>query len=151
MLSKVLQRFRSSLQFRGKSQQVDARKTTSDMLCALLRTCDVCGRGLPSDHHFAQVASVVVGAGQTPSVAQLTNAIAAKDWQLLTSFNQWRGDRNNLVAYAVACPESGGMLLQIYDPFELYDSEHLQNKERLPAEEMQALSGCISEKAWETL
>ena len=55
------------------------------------------------------------------------------------SFHQWDAIRDNLLVYAITCPDGGGMLVQIYDPFELYDSISLYRKELLSPEEMQYL------------
>jgi hypothetical protein len=149
MLSRLLHRLKSH-HAQGNPPQVDERKIISDMLCAQLGTCNVCQRGLPSQHRFVQAASAVVGLSETPSVTQLVDAAKARDWQLLTSFKNWEGNRDNLVTYAIACPEGGGMLIHIYDPDELYESQHLYRKEALTAEEMQSLSTFIAEGAWKS-
>jgi hypothetical protein len=130
---------------------IDERAAISNILCRELKICGVCKQGMSSSHRFAKVASVIAGVSEQPNISQLTDAIVHKDWQLLTSFNEWNGDRDNLVAYVIACPAGGGILAQIYDPVELYESSHHYREQILTQEETRALSEFIPVARWNQL
>lgn len=86
---------------------------------------------------------------EKPGIVELGEAIAARNWNAVMSFHQWDAIRDNLLVYAITCPDGGGMLVQIYDPFELYDSISLYRKELLSPEEMQYLREFTSEDKWQ--
>jgi hypothetical protein len=129
---------------------IDERKIIAEMLCRELIACGVCERGLSSPHRFAKVASVIVGSEQ-PGVVHLADAIAHRDWQLVTGFNVWSGDRDNLVVYVISCPDGGGTLAQIYDPVELNESPHIYRRETLTDEELQVLVRFVPAASWNLL
>ena len=148
MLRNLLGRLRSQSNIERLPPPIDERQATSNFLCRELETCGVCKRALSSTHRFAKVASVIVEPSENPSIVQLADAIVHRDWQLLTGFNDWNGDRDNLVVYFVDCPDGGGTLVQIYDPVELYESPHIYRKELLDNEETRVLSESIPGERW---
>ena len=133
-----------------KPPVIDERAWNADLLRRLTGDCDACCKPLSPGHKFAKIAEMVVGP-EKPGVVELGQAIAARNWNSVTSFRQWEATRDNLLVYAIACPEGDGMLVQIYDPFELYESISLYRKELLRPEEMQDLRGVASEDKWQSM
>jgi len=133
-----------------KPPVIDERAWNADLLRRLVGNCDACRKPLSSPHKFAKLAEMVVGP-EKPGIVELGEAIAARNWNTVMSFRQWESDRDNLLVYAIVCPDSGGMLVKIYDPFELYDAISLYRRELLSPEEMQDLHGFASEDKWQSM
>lgn len=133
-----------------KPPVIDERAWNADLLRRLVGNCDACRNPLSSGHQFAKLAEMVVGP-EKPGIVELGEAIAARNWNTVMSFRQWDAMRDNLLVYAIACPDGGGVVAKIYDPFELYDSISLYRKELLSPEEMQDLHGFASEDRWQSM
>lgn len=133
-----------------KPPVIDQRAWTADLLRRLVGTCDACGKPLSSQHTFAKLAEMVVGS-EKPGIVELGEGIAARNWNNVTSFGQWEATRDNLLVYAIACPDGGGMVVRIYDPVELYDSISLYRKELLRPEEMQDLVRFAPKDKWQSM
>lgn len=129
---------------------IDERSWTADLFRRLVGNCDACRNLFSSQHKFAKLAEMVVGP-EKPGIVELGEAIAARNWNAVMSFHQWDAMRDNLLVYAIACPDGGGMVVKIYDPFELYDSISLYRKELLSPEETQDLRGFASEDKWQSM
>jgi hypothetical protein len=56
-----------------------------------------------------------------------------------------------VMAFAVAGPHEGGILLAVKNPFELYETDELYMAEVLSAQEMDELTAQVSGDAWKPL
>ena len=133
-----------------KPPMIDERSWTADLLRRLVGICDACRTPLSPGHKFAELAEMVVGP-EKPGIVELERAIAARNWNTVMSFHQWDATRDNLLVYAIACPDGSGMVVKIYDPFELYDSISLYRKELLSPEEMQDFFRFAPEDKWQSM
>ena len=123
------------------------KNATAITLRKLITKCAVCDGAL-SGHRFAQLASTVAGDELRPRMTEFLGHAKRHEWNRLADFNDWKGDRNNLVAYVVSGSHPGGLVVVTRDPFELYASEELLVQEVLSADELAAISGLVPVSDW---
>ena len=75
-----------------------------EILRALYGPCALCGETLRG-HELAFLASVIV-TESGESEATLRSVIAAQDWQRAATFQEWRGDADELEYRLIRCPWS---------------------------------------------
>lgn len=132
----------------SKSSHNAAKNATAIKLRKLVPKCSVCRAGL-SGHRLYQLASTVVGDELTPRMTEFLGHAKGHEWSQLAEFREWKGDRDNLVAYVIAGPHRGGMVIVTRDPFELYAPDELLLEEPLTAEELDAISGLVPSAGWQ--
>jgi hypothetical protein len=112
----------------------------------LVGPCPQCG-SLLEGHDWAMFACTVASQANDIRVKEFLEKAKARDWQGLRSFSDWEGDQNDLEAYVVRC-SSGGVVLIILDPFELFDCEQLYMRENVSADEMLEIQKKLRPTSW---
>jgi hypothetical protein len=122
---------------------------TAIKLKKLLPTCPVCPDEIVR-HHFAIIASLIVSA-EDAEIAKFLGHIRQHEWNDLNKFKNWRGSRDNLLAYFIACPNGGGTVIAVRSPFGLYDSDEIYLQETITSKEQTEISRLVSANGWQTL
>jgi len=68
-------------------------------------------------------------------VHELLSHVRQHEWGALTKYKDFRPDQNAVVAYSIIGPHSGGMVVIVRDPFELYEPAELYLQELLSPDE----------------
>jgi hypothetical protein len=123
---------------------------TAVKLKQLLPKCNACTVAM-NLHQFAIIGTTVVGEQDKPRVAQFFGRIKRHEWNDLIQFKDWQSDRDNLVAYLIACPGGGGMVVAVRSPFELYDRDEVLLLVTLTPEEQSVLSQLVPAEDWQRL
>lgn len=109
--------------------------------------CSACNGNIES-HKFAVIGATVIGHQEKPRVTQFFGHFKRHEWNKLHQFNDWQSDRDALVAYSIACPNGGGMVVAIRSPFELYDTDELYVRETVTADEQSAIAKLVPANDW---
>jgi hypothetical protein len=128
----------------GRKRADDA---TATKLKKLLTSCSACKASLDS-HHFAIIGTTVVGDQYKPRVTHFLHHVKKHEWNDLSQYKDWQTDRDNLVAYFIACPNGGGVVVVVRSPFELYENDEVYLQEMLTPEELPAISKVVSPGEW---
>lgn len=99
-----------------------------------LQTCPICGKELRG-HRYARLASIVDNARDRSRVDKFLNDIKTRTWSEVLRLQEWQGDSDVILLYAIKCPTSILASILVRSPFELYDDDHVVWIESLtPAE-----------------
>jgi len=123
---------------------------TAVKLKKLLPTCSVC-KAATDAHEFAVIGTTVIGDQEKPRVTQFFGHVKRHEWNDLNQFKEWQSDRDNLLAYSIACPNGGGMVVAVRSPFELYDTDEVCLQETITPEEQVAISRLVPPADWQPL
>jgi hypothetical protein len=121
---------------------------TAAKLRGLVSRCSVCSADL-SRHRFAQIASTVATEDNKRSVQELLGHVRQHEWDALTIYKDFRGDQNAVLVYSITGPHSGGMVILIRDPFELYEPAELYLQEQLSSDEVAAVTALAPAEDWQ--
>ena len=59
----------------------------------------------------------------------------------LHSFKEWKGDRDNVVVYAIRGPHDAGVVILVRSPDELYENDEIFVRETVAAAELAVIPG----------
>lgn len=116
----------------------------------LIPQCSVC-RSDTIGHEFAQIASTVISDENRSRVLALYDHIKKHEWNSLPEFEDFRGDLDTAIAYAVRGPHPGGIVVLTRDPTELWAGPEIYLQEAVTVDEMAAISQLIPESKWTEL
>jgi len=57
-------------------------------------------------------------------------------WDALYSFKEWKGDRDDVVVYAIRGPHDAGVGILVRNPYELYENDEVFVREIVAAAEL---------------
>jgi hypothetical protein len=109
--------------------------------------CPNCGKPL-KEHDWAMFAGTAASEKNKPRLNDFFNKVQAHDWRSLGSFSDWEATQNNMEAYAVRC-SSGGMVFVLWSPYELYESDQVYLKEKIPPAEMSEIEKLVPPTSWQ--
>lgn len=127
------------------------RDTTAQMLSRKVGKCDLCGQALPARHTYAKFASTIADKERIPQVEEFFLKLEKHDWKALHTYNEFDGSKNAVVAYVIACPQGGGMVVGIRSPAEFYESDEVHAQEMVPPAEITTISKLLSSGEWRPL
>ena len=108
--------------------------------------CPHCA-GPISDHAWTMFACTVASDENKARVQDFEGRIKSHDWISLRKFSEWEGTKNNLNAVVLRCG-SGGAVLVLWDPFELWDSQQVCSVEKISPAEMSVIEDLIRSTGW---
>ena len=123
---------------------------TATKLRGLVSRCSVCSEDL-SSHRFAQIASTVAAEDNKRRVQELLSHVRQHQWDALAKYKDFRPDQNAVVVYSIAGPHSGGMVVLVRDPSELYEPAELYLQEELSPEEAAVVGALAPSGDWQEL
>jgi hypothetical protein len=129
------------------NQKIDP---TAAKLRGLVSECAICTLELEG-HRYAELATTVIDQLLKGRITEFLSHARRHEWNKLVEFKDFRGDRDDLVAFALTGSHSGGMVIVIHDPFELYEGPQILVKETLTAEDVAAISSLLPLSAWKQL
>jgi hypothetical protein len=115
-----------------------------------LQTCPICGKELRG-HRYALLASVVDNARDRSRVDKFLNDIKTRTWSEVLRLEEWQGDSDVILLYAIKCSSSILALILVRSPFELYDDDHVVWIETLTTEESSTLNAATERRNWKPL
>jgi hypothetical protein len=121
---------------------------TATKLRGLVPRCSVCSADL-SKHRFAQIASTVATKDNKRSVQELLSHVRQHRWGALTRYKDFQPTQNAVIVYSITGPHSGGMVILIRDPFELYEPVELYLQEQLSPDEVTAVTALATAVDWQ--
>lgn len=96
---------------------------TTDKIRRLATPCPVCNNKDLSGHRYALFASQVA-AEVTDELKQFFALLGERRWQELSQIREFEGRWNAAIVHAVFC-HSGGYMMVVRDPVELYDASNV--------------------------
>lgn len=123
---------------------------TATKLRALIPRCSVCSTDM-SRHRFAQIATTVATEDNKLRVQELLGCVKHHQWSALTKYKDFQPDQNAVVVYSITGPHSGGMVVLIRDPFELYEPPELYLLEQLSPAEVSVVAALVPAGDWQNL
>jgi hypothetical protein len=127
-----------------------SKDATAVMLRQLIPACPVCNGKLES-HQYAVIATTIIGEQEKPRVTELISHVRMHHWDALSSFKEWKGDRDDVVVYAIRGPHDAGVVILVRSPYELYENDELFVQEMVTAEELAVISGLVPLTDWRPL
>lgn len=115
-----------------------------------LQTCPICGKELHG-HRYALLASIVDNAKDRCRVDKFLNHIKTRTWSEILRLEEWQGDSDVILLYAIRCPTSILALILVRSPFELYDDDHVVWIESLTTEASSTLKAATERLNWKPL
>ena len=131
------------------SRKMEANATAT-ALKKSLPSCSVCKAAIDF-HHFAVIGTTVIGDQEKPRVTQFFRHVKRREWNDLSHFKEWQADRDNLLAYAISCPNGGGMIVVVRSPCEMYDSDEVYLQETFTPNEQRVISEVVPAGEWHAL
>jgi hypothetical protein len=116
----------------------------------LIPKCSMCSSDT-TGHEFAQIATTVISDENRPRVLALYDHVKKHEWNSLPEVEDFRGDLDTAIAYAVRGPHPGGIVVLTRDPTELWAGPEIYLQEMVTADEMAAISQLIPESKWTEL
>jgi hypothetical protein len=116
----------------------------------LMPACPVCN-GKMDGHQFALIAKTIIGEQEGPRVLELINNVRIHRWDALHSFKEWKGDRDDVVVYAIRGPHDAGVVILVRSPYELYENDEVFVREMVAAAELAVISGLVPVTDWQPL
>jgi len=108
--------------------------------------CDQCSTPF-SDHVRAMFASTVASEKNKARLIEFFEKVKAHDWRSVAGFTDFDATENDVLAFAVRCV-SGGFVLVVRSPYELWEEDQLYLSEPVTAAEMSELESLIPATAW---
>lgn len=123
---------------------------TAKELRRIVPKCLVCDTD-PSGHRFAKVAIAIATEQNKDRVGELVGIVRKHQWDALTGYADFNPTKNAVIVYAIVGPHTGGMIILIRDPFELYDAAELYVQEKIDSDEVEAIHALIPAGDWQEL
>jgi hypothetical protein len=123
---------------------------TATKIRRLVSRCSVCKAAL-SGHRFAEIASTVATEANKSNVQKLLKHVKEHQWSALLGYRDFQADQNTVIVYLIAGPHTGGMVVLIRDPVELYEGAELYLQEQLDTDELEAIVTLIPAENWKDL
>jgi hypothetical protein len=76
-------------------------------------------------HQYAVIATRIIGEQEKPRVTELIGHRRVHRWGALHSFKEWKGDRDDVVVYAIRGPHNAGVVILVRSPYELYENDEV--------------------------
>ena len=128
----------------------EKKDPTATKLRNLISECAICALNLEG-HSYVELATTVIDVGLKDRMAEFLSRVRQHEWEKLTEFNDFQGDRDDLVAYAITGPHSDGMVIVIRDPFDLYEGPEMLIRDTLVAAEIASICTVLPSDAWKQL
>ncbi|WP_031497248.1 hypothetical protein [Bryobacter aggregatus] len=125
----------SFIQKRFKKQRTEDLDPYSLIVRNCLKHCSICGSDAFADHHYAQLASVVIPSGI--DIESLLAMAERGEWQELGQLAPWDATSDNLTWMVIRCGSRGMFVMTLFDPFEPYDD--LRSLSQRPVENTEKL------------
>jgi hypothetical protein len=110
--------------------------------------CPGCHRKMDG-HQFALIATTIIGEQEKPRVTELIGHVRMHRWDALHSFKEWKGDRDDVVVYAIRGPHDAGVVILVRSPYELYENDKICVQEMVTAEELAVISELVPLTDWQ--
>jgi hypothetical protein len=118
---------------------------TAKKLRLLLRRCVVCQQDF-FDHSYALFATTIFG--EEGKVSEILRLLEEHEWVSARGFQDWKAVADDIEVYAIRCKLERIVLLTIYSPHELYESDRLIRCESLNPEDSRKLENLIEHGQW---
>jgi hypothetical protein len=128
------------------AREEETTDATAAMIRQLAPVCSACGTTIVG-HKYSEVGS----AFHRSNLVEIFTAIKAREWSRIRDIHEFDPMKDVAMAFAVAGPHEGGILLAVKNPFELYETDELYMAEVLSAQEMDELTAQVSGDAWKPL
>lgn len=115
-------------------------------LLRMVPRCPGCNSTL-TGHQFAELATTVCEKENLDRLTKFIEYARARQWLKLREFQEFKGDKDDLVANVIACGERG-VLLVIKSVCELYAADELVILDTITQHDMVVLRALIDADCW---
>ena len=122
---------------------------TAEKLTQMVRQCPVCMSNLEG-HRFAQFATVICAKEDMSPLTAFFECVKKREWIGLRRFQGFKGDRDDVVAYVIACGP-GGCIAVVKSVFDLYAPDELLLLESISQEDVGVIRTFLPAEDWEAL
>ena len=119
---------------------------TAQKLRWMVPNCPNCNSTL-ARHQFAELATTVCEEQNQGRITEFIEYARTRQWTHLREFQEFKGDKDDLIAKVIACGERG-VLIVMKSFVELYASDELPFLEVINQDDIRALRSLIDADRW---
>jgi hypothetical protein len=124
--------------FNGPRSWSSIGDATAKDIIRLASPCPACGERNLIGHKYGAFATMIAE-NNTQDIAGLLDLLQDRNWDMVARLDEFHGDKNAIIVYALLCKIGSGCVLAVRDPVDLHEPPWLLSTTIINEDE----TGCV--------